>query len=271
MKQREAATQVPLIYVTANSLMSKDVPLENAVQIAKDAGADGFELRRELLASGMQPFEVQSLRLQLEQFLSPPAYSVPRPLFEEGRLQRDFLLQTLAEARSFGCHFVKFSPFGKVPDESEFAALTTVLFTLQQEAPYMKVMIENDQTAASGQLEQWVRFFEQAMAFKCPIGMTFDLGNWDCVGVDTTEAAQSLGRSVAYVHAKSVEFKDNQWISRPIHFSSTPHPALMYLPPDAPRAIEFPIAASDRATLITRLHTYITWLRSGSFVTLAVA
>ena len=36
-----------MIYVTANSLMSKDVPLESAVQIAKDAGADGFELRRD--------------------------------------------------------------------------------------------------------------------------------------------------------------------------------------------------------------------------------
>ena len=268
MKQQEAGTQVPLIYITANSLMSKDVPLESAMQIAKDAGADGFELRRELLPSGMQPFEVQGLRLQLEQFRSPPAYSVPEPLFEEGRLQRDFLLQVLAEARAFGCHFVKFSPFGKVPDASEFAALTTILAALQQEAPYIKVMIENDQTAASGQLELWVRFFEQARDFKCPIGMTFDLGNWDCVGVEATGAAQLLGNAVAYVHVKSVEFKDNRWVSRPIHFSAMPHPALLYLAATAPRAIEFPVAAANRADLITRLHTYITWLRAGSFATL---
>jgi sugar phosphate isomerase/epimerase len=267
MKQQEAATQAPLIYVTANSLMSKDVSLESALQVAKDAGADGFELRSELLPSGMQPFEVENLRLQLKRFPSPPAYSVPRPLFEEGRLQRDFLLQVLAEARSFGCHFVKFSPFGQVPSESEFDALSTLLYALQQEAPYMKVMVENDQTAGSGHLAQWVRFFEQAAVFKCPIWMTFDLGNWDCVGVDTTEAAQALGNAVAYVHVKSVEFKDNQWVSRPIHFSSAPHPALIYLAPDAPRAIEFPVAAAGRDTLITKLHTYITWLRSGSFVT----
>src|SRR5450755_2813839 len=176
MKQQEAGTHVPLIYVTANSLMSKDVSLESALQLAKDAGADGFELRSELLPLGMQPFEIQSLRLQLEQFRSPPAYSVPRPLFEEGRLQQDFLRQLLAEARSFGCHFVKFPSFGKVPDGSEFAALNILLSALQQEASYMKIMLENDQTAASGQLAQWVRFFEQAAAFKCPIGMTFDLG-----------------------------------------------------------------------------------------------
>lgn len=268
MKQQEAGTQVPLIYVTANSLMSKNVPLESAVQIAKDAGADGFELRRELLPAGMQPFEVQSLRLQLEQFLAPPAYSVPEPLFEEGRLQRDFLRHVLAEARSFGCHFVKFSPFGKIPDEGEFAALSTMLAELQQETPSMEVMLENDQTAASGQLEQWVRFFEQARDFKCPIGMTFDLGNWDCVGVDATKAAQLLGHNVAYVHVKSVEFKDNKWVSRPIHFSATPHPALLYLATTAPRAIEFPVVAAARAALITSLHTYITWLRAGSFATL---
>ena len=219
----------------------------------------------------MQPFEVRSLRSQLEQFQSPPAYSVPEPLFEEGRLQRDFLLQTLAEARSFGCHFVKFSSFGKIPDESEFVALRTILSALLQEAPYMKIMLENDQTAASGQLAQWVRFFEQATAFKCPLGMTFDLGNWDCEGVDATEAARLLGSSVAYVHAKSVAFKDKHWVSRPIHFSSTPHPALVYLASDAPRAIEFPIAAPDRDALITNLHTYITLLRACSFATLPVA
>lgn len=271
MKQQEAETHVPLIYVTANSLMSKDVSLESALQLAKDAGADGFELRSELLPSGMQSSEVQRLRLQLEQFLAPPAYSVPRPLFDEGRLQGDFLRQVLAEARSFGCHFVKFPPFGKVPAESEFAALNTLLSALPQETPHMKIMLENDQTAASAQLAQWVRFFEQAAVFNCPLGMTFDLGNWDCVGVDATEAAQLLGRFAAYIHAKSVEFKDHHWISRPISFSSTPHPALLYLASDAPRAIEFPIAAPDRDTLITSLHTYITWLRAGSFATLPVA
>jgi sugar phosphate isomerase/epimerase len=267
MKQQEAATQAPLIYITANSLMNKDVPLESALQVAKDAGADGFELRRELLPSGMQPFEVENLWLQLKRFPAPPAYSEPRPLFEQGRLQRNLLHQVLAEARSFGCHSVKFSFFGQVPSESEFDALRTLLSALQPEASSMKVMVENDQTAGSGYLAQWVRFFEQATAFNCPLGMTFDLGNWDCVGVDATEAAQLLGNVVAYVHVKSVAFKDNQWLSRPIHFSSAPHQALIYLAPDVPRALEFPVAAADRETLITRLHTYITWLRSGSFVT----
>lgn len=271
MKQQEAAKQTPLIYVTANSLMSKGVSLESAVHIAKDAGADGFELRSELLPAQMPPSMVQSLRSQLEQFPAPPAYSVPRPLFEEGYLQRDVLLQVLDTARSFGCSFVKFSPGDTVPNESEFSALNALLAPFHQQTPSMKLMIENDQTAVSGNLVQWVCFFEQATTCNCPLSMTFDLGNWDCVGVHALEAAQLLGNVVTYIHAKSVAFQDNHWVSRPILYSSTPHPALKFLPTMAPRAIEFPITETDRDTLLARLHTYISWLRSGNFDTLATA
>jgi len=267
MKQDEVAASTSLIYVTANSLVSKDISLEDAIHVAKDAGADGFELRRELLSLDMQPSEIQDLHSQLEQFPTPPAYSAPSPLFAEGRLKRDFILQALDEARSFGCQLVKFSPIGMEPGDDEFTALTALLSQWQQKAPDMKVMVENDQTAASGNLAQWVRFFEQTATFKCPIWMTFDVGNWDCVDVNAIEAAQALGRFVAYIHAKSVERKDGQWIAQPMRSSSSPHPALKYIASTVPRAIEFSVASAERNVLIETLHTYIVQLRSGNFVT----
>lgn len=267
MKQEEVAVRVSLVYVTANSLMSKDISLEDAIHVAKDAGADGFELRRELLPTNMQPSEIQDVHSLLEKFPTPPAYSVPSPLFAEGRLKRDFILQALDEARSFGCQLVKFSPIGMEPGNDEFTALTALLSQWQQEAPAMRVMVENDQTVASGSLEQWIRFFEQAANFKCPIGMTFDVGNWDCVGVNAVEAAHALGRFAAYIHAKSVERKDGQWIAQPIRPSSSPHPVLKYIAPNVPRAIEFPVASAERTMLIKTLHAYIVQIRSGDFVT----
>ena len=96
--------------------------------------------------------------------------------------------------------------------------------------------------------------------------MTFDLGNWTCVGSDAMQAAQRLGRYVAYVHAKAVERKDGQCISRPFRTASTPYPALAYLPPAAPRAIEFPLAGENHEAVRTTLRTYIIRLRSGNFV-----
>ena len=267
MKQDEGEPHSSLLYVTANSLVRKGIPLTRAMKIARDAGADGFEVRRELLPQGMHPSEVQNLHAELALFSAPPAYSVPRPLFMRRRLDRDFLLKAHAEAHSFGCQLVKFSAIGMEPGEQEFAALSTLLTAWQQEAPKMKVTVENDQTEASGDLALWVHFFEQAQFFHCPIWMTFDVGNWSCVGVDATEAAQLLGRFVAYIHVKAVERKEDQWIARPIHASSSPHPVLRYLASTAPRALEFPIDSPDQETLVTTLRAYIKQLRAGTFVT----
>ncbi len=75
------------------------------MQIAKDARADGFELRPELLPPTMQLSEVQNLRLHLEMFSSPPIYSTPHSIFNEGRFECEPL-----EAHSLDCRLVKFSP-----------------------------------------------------------------------------------------------------------------------------------------------------------------
>ena len=85
MRQQEFAIEGAPIYVTANTLVSDSITLDDAMQIARDAGADGFELRRELLPLTMQPAEIQGIRSQLQRFRSPPAYSKPLPLFNKGR------------------------------------------------------------------------------------------------------------------------------------------------------------------------------------------
>lgn len=115
MRQQELAIEGPPIYVTANTLVSDSIQFADAMQIAQDAGADGFELRRELLPLTMQPTEIQGIRSQLQRFRSPPAYSKPLPLFNKGRFEREPLLQALLEARTFACHLVKFASIGMAP------------------------------------------------------------------------------------------------------------------------------------------------------------
>jgi hypothetical protein len=246
--------------------MNDDITLSAAIHIARDAGADGFELRRELLPPTLQPHEIQDIRSQLQTFAFPAAYSIPRPLYKKGLFEQEPLLHALDDARAFGCHLVKFSPIGMEPGDNNFAWLSELRSLLRSAAVDLVVTVENDQGAASGDLGLWQSFFEQATAVECPIWMTFDLGNWTCVGSDPVQAAQRLGRYVAYVHAKAVERKDGQCISQPFRRASAPHPALVYLPPDAPRAIEFPLAGENHEAVSATLRTYIIWLRSGNFV-----
>ena len=266
MKQPESPLAGAPIYATTNALMNDDITLSAAMEIARAAGADGFELRRELLPPTIQPNEIQNIRSQLQTFAFPPAYSIPLPLCKKGRFEPEPLHHAMEEARAFGCHLVKFSPIGMEPGDNDFAWLSQLRSLLQSAAADLVVTVENDQGATSGNLELWQSFFEHATAAQCPIWMTFDLGNWTCVGRDAIQAAQRLGRYVAYVHAKAVERKDGQCISRPFHTASAPYPALAYLPPDAPRAIEFPLAGENHEAVSATLQTHIIRLRSDNFV-----
>jgi len=261
---QETAYSVP-IYVTANSLMNERVSLMDAIEIARNAGADGFEVRRELLPARLDAAEVEAVRQQLQMFPSSAAYSIPLSLFREGRFEREPLQRALTEARAFGCRLAKFSPIGVERGESAFAGLDDLCALVRGEAAEMMVTVENDQSLVSGDLDLWTRFF--ARAADCSIRMTFDLGNWLCVGGDPLQAAQRLGRYVTYIHAKSVELSAGQCVAHPIRAAATAHPAFAYLPGNVPRAIEFPISVGTHDEISTALRSYVNLLRSGNFAT----
>ncbi len=263
MQQGEKVTQKPPVYVTANSLVNDNCSLEVALQIAREAGADGFELRQEQLPRTMQHDDFCQLGSKLKHFRCPPIYSTPEPLFAEEGFQGESVEQVLTEAHTLGCTMVKFAP-GNIEPDNEFMLQ---LSSLQRSFPTMTIAVENDQSPVSRDVTRWVHFFERAAKLYCPIWMTFDLGNWDCVGSDAMQAAQRLGSFVIYIHTKAVERKDGICISRPIRAADSEHAALAYLPAEVPRALEFPISGSNRDEVTSALHTCITWLRSGKFAT----
>lgn len=269
-QEADGSGAVP-VYVTANSLTGDGLTLEAAVRAAvraaRDAGADGFELRRELLPAEQGPEQLARLREFLGTFPSPPCYSTPQTLFDAKRFERASVVRSLAEARSLGCWLVKFS-LGDAPEQGEggSADLRSTLEAWRTKAPGLQVTVENGQEASDGDVERWGRFFGWAEASGCPIRMTFDIGNWDCLGVNAVDAARILGRRVAYLHCKSVERVRGGCVSRPVDAASEQHPVLDFLPEGVPRAVEFGVAEEGRATGES-LQGHVSRLRSGAFVT----
>ncbi len=256
------------VYICANALPPDRMPFDAAIRLAGEAGADGFELRRELLPAELTADEIERIRAALATLPAPPFYSIPQPVFLHGRFEREPVTRALTEARALGCRLAKFAPGDTLqPDDTAFDALCATLAAAQDAASGTFVSLENDQTRVSADLGAWVQLFERAAERHCALGMTFDLGNWDCLEMDAAPAARTLGRYVVYIHAKAVRRADDAWVSVPFRQATTPHPALAYLPQYAPRAVEFPMPTDGDNALSEQLRAYVTWLRSGTFDT----
>lgn len=271
MRRAEQPGHRASIYVCANALLRDGISLWDAIRLAREAGADGFELRRELLPAVLTQDEIQRARAALAEMPLPPFYSTPQPMFLRGSFEREQVVCALAEARALGCRAVKLAPGDTLrPDDAAFDALratTAAEDASGASAAPLLVLLENDQTAVSGDIEAWARLFERATASRCPLGMTFDIGNWTCLAINPAQAARTLGRYVAYVHVKAVRRTSDAWVSVPFRPAPAQHPALAYLPESVPRAVEFPVPASGNDTLRERLAEYITALRDGAFDT----
>ncbi|WP_017903936.1 sugar phosphate isomerase/epimerase family protein [Pseudomonas asplenii] len=68
-----------------------------------------------------------------------------------------------------------------------------------------RLLVENDQTPQGGKIAPLLGFFERVEALALPVGMTFDIGNWQWQNESATQAARQFARWVRYVHCKAVE------------------------------------------------------------------
>jgi len=268
---RPSITGAP-IYVAASALVSPSCPLPLALAIAAEAGADGFELGQELIPPLINPDDLEDLPSILARFPARPALAVAQPLFVTGKLQRDLLLATLVQCRALGCALVSF-PLGDISQLSSetLDALHRVLTSAHERAPAVRITVTNDPTPAGASVDRWRWLLEHTSQWDVATLMTFDLGNWACAGVDGVTAAQALGRYVAYIHVKRTSMASGVCVTLPIQPAERIHPALEYLPADAPRALTGAIAAtdaaSDRDQLVVRLSELVEALRAGTFTT----
>lgn len=207
------------------------------------AGADGVEIRRELFPPGFKDFT--GLRRACANQDLKVIYSIPEELWKAGRLMTDLDLR-LGEATALGALAIKVT-MGRYPgrEQTDWAALRELL------AAAPPLLIENDQTLEGGSLEPLAACLEDAAIANCPLGMTFDIGNWHWAGGDPLAAAERLGPFVRYLHCKGViQESGRPQVNVPSDGELDAWQALMaHLPANLPRAIEYPLQGQDLVTL----------------------
>jgi sugar phosphate isomerase/epimerase len=209
------------------------------VNVVRNAGADGVEIRSELLS---RPDDELPLIAQQCEGLKT-IYSCADPLFSaQGELNDAALKLATCRAHTIGAEVVKFSIGGGANASHEhIQRLADSLHGLA-----VPVLIENDQSNAAGSIFQLKQFFRKASDCGLEMDMTFDIGNWHWAGECPQRAASAFFDRIQYVHTKGVLKQANRWVAVPIADSQAPWKSILdSVPAQCPWAIEFPLVGDD--------------------------
>lgn len=209
----------------------------------KDAGAQGVEIREELLSE--QDLPLDQLRAAIEQAGLTCALSAATALFDDdSRLNAAEMDQSLARAEVLGAQWIKFG-LGQLCAECIDDGATAIKSQLGDHT--LPVLIENDQTSCGGD-----PLIHAALhrALDAPlIGTTLDLGNGYWTDHDLSQAARRLRPKVRYVHCKAVSHDHDTLRACPPDEATRAHWAELWhhFPADVPRAIEFPLDHDNKS------------------------
>jgi sugar phosphate isomerase/epimerase len=211
------------------------------VRLAQAAGADGVEVRGELLVDPAR--ELPELAAAIADAMLQSVYSSP-----EGLWRDDGALDLAALDRGLDSAAMLNAPRLKMAIGGFRAASVDSLPKLKQRVHErgVELLIENDQSAAAGTLRALEGFFARADASGWRVPMTFDMGNWHWTGECPLQAAGSLAARVAYVHCKGVQRQPGKWVAVPLADSAAPWRAILRaMPSNVPWAIEYPLVGDD--------------------------
>jgi sugar phosphate isomerase/epimerase len=240
---------MPDILISLSSYGATDVRRDGQLafaRVAAQAGADGVEVRGELLlrASEELPAIADALARVRRVYSSPEGLWSP-----EGTLDRDALERGLHAAAALAAPRLKMSIGGW---HRASAASLPALRDRLADSP-VELVIENDQTPPAGTLHALRAFFDEARDSALDLGMTFDMGNWHWTGECPQQAAAALAPRVRYVHCKGVQREPRRWIAVPLAESAAPWRAVLgALPADVPWAIEYPLVGDDLVAVTRR-------------------
>ncbi|WP_268796517.1 sugar phosphate isomerase/epimerase family protein [Pseudomonas huanghezhanensis] len=209
------------------------------IPLLVEAGVKRIELREELFTHEDFPALAVAIKTQGLECL----YSAPLELWLEGQAQPNPALEpTLQRAEQCGAGWLKVS-LGHFSEISEVAALAERL------APYaIQLLVENDQTEHGGCIAPFSQFFARVQALQMPIGMTFDIGNWQWQAQSADDAARALGRYVEYLHCKAITRNaSGKLIAIPPSPADVQHwnELIKHMPTGLPRAVEYPLQGED--------------------------
>ncbi|WP_133701604.1 sugar phosphate isomerase/epimerase family protein [Roseateles toxinivorans] len=245
--------QAPLL-ISLSSFGASEVLMRGQLhytRLAQAAGADGVEVRGELLVDAAAELPA------LAETGLVAVYSSPDGLWAaDGGLDVEALELGLRRATALRAPRLKMAigGFGR----GALGGLAALRERLAQSP--VELVIENDQTPAAGTLTALQRFFTAADAAGLSLGMTFDMGNWHWMGECARQAAETLAPRVRYVHCKGVQRQRERWIAVPIADSVAPWRAVLRaMPAGLPWAIEYPLQGDD---LVATTHNELALLRA---------
>ncbi|TKI07272.1 sugar phosphate isomerase/epimerase family protein [Martelella alba] len=206
------------------------------------SGASGVEIRRELFNETHLKC-LPDLHQAIRGYGLRCYYSAPEALFAPNGAVNPRLSLLLDEAEQLGAERLKLSLGHYMPGHA---------VSPSPRLPggyHPQLLVENDQTEC-GALAPLKTFFAQAAADKTPIGMTFDMGNWQWVGESAVLAAQQLAPYIRYIHIKTALPTPTGWRAVPPGAGDEDWRHLLSLLPDnVPRGIEFPLYGEDLAAV----------------------
>ncbi|WP_312626832.1 sugar phosphate isomerase/epimerase [Scandinavium sp.] len=214
------------------------------------AGADGVEIRRELL-SPQDIDRLPPLATAIAHHNLLACYSAPEALFTDDGSLNPRLPALLDEAHALNALWLKLS-LGHFRKTDELTSLRTLL----AESP-VPLVIENDQSEY-GRLAPMQRFLAAIDEHSLPVRLTFDMGNWIWLGESPEQASRLLAPGVDYVHVKAAEPHHAGWRAGVPDRDPRWAALLDSLPGDVPRGIEFPLEGDD---LVAVTRHYVRWLR----------
>ncbi|MFI8740937.1 TIM barrel protein [Stutzerimonas zhaodongensis] len=209
------------------------------VDLLADAGASRIEWREELLTTENAAELAAAARTKgLRSIFSSPLElwlaDQPAP--------NSALLTALRRAEAFGSSWLKVS-LGHFSEAHDLSALAAALA-----GSPVQLLVENDQTSQGGRIEPLQCFFSAVEQRGLPIGMTFDIGNWQWQDQSAPVAARQLGRHVTYVHCKAVTRRpDGKLVAIPPVMADLPlwEQLLEQMPAGVMRAAEYPLQGDD--------------------------
>ena len=246
-----ATASAPPILISLTAFGAAEVRRHGQLWFARlshEAGADGVEVRSELLADAGA--ELPAIARYARDSGLRLVYSSAEPLWRaDAALDADALARALDAAQSLGAPRLKMAIGGF--GAASRGTLATLRERLQDAG--IELVIENDQTPSAGTLPALQEFFAAASSQEFFIGMTFDMGNWHWLGECPLQAATALAPQVRYVHCKGVQRQPQRWVAVPLLESSAPWRAVLRaLPASVPWAIEYPLAGDDLPAVTRR-------------------
>lgn len=214
-----------------------------AVELSARAGAKGIEIRQELFGPLDTPLDALATTIKTHGLSCH--YSTTELVWLGDRLN-DNLRTSIETAQQLGASLLKVA-IGKLPESPEVQAQTLSRFAQWLEGSALTVAIENDQTPDGGVPDELLKAYAAFQAAGIKTGLVVDTGNWQWVGINSSEAARKLGKKVCYVHCKGVKKEGQNLHAAPPSATELAQWSSYWsaFPSGIPRAIEFPLADTD--------------------------